>query len=697
MFTKMKKLFVLVVFVLLSCFITAQQEESGLRILAFNTPDSVVLRWAPVKHIQWSRLNRYGYRLERFQMDKESKPRKKGEQIGPDTMRAWPVETWKQRFKPDHLYAPVALQAVHGKTFAASDFKSESAMIRAKSQEGEMRYAFSLFAADMDARVADALALRWVDKTAGADKQVLYRLISLDPMFPDTALVGINRSEPDVMPPVPDTPEAEELEGRIKLRWNTYPEASVYTAYILERSEDNVNWAQLGDLPLVKADPPQALYAEPYLYYTDTSIARNYKPYYYRVSGMSPFAMLSEPSQSIKAMGRDKTAPPNPELGNVKASDGKLILSWKYPDKTPDLAGFLVARSSEQNGELNLLTNSPLPPSTRTYSDDAPDALGENYYVVYAKDTAGNVSASMPAYGFLPDSIAPGRPLKPVGNIDTNGVVTLHWKLGPEPDIQGYRVYFANAVDHEFSIKTPKPLRDTLFKDTITLNTLSKKIYYRIAAVDRNYNHSEVSEILVLEKPDIIPPVEPLFSGYEVSDTAVVLKMIASSSKDVKQHVLYRREAGAEKWNTLITWPRGRMPESYSDRSVAGATYYQYTLVAIDSSGNKSPFSPTADVRVMPRVSKQDIEAIRLSYNSEKREVNLSWKKPVSEVKYYVIYRGKDSKRPSVLTSPAGNATTFSEVLLPGKAHYRYLIKAIYADGGESPMMNAGEIDMSKD
>jgi hypothetical protein len=471
----------------------------------------------------------------------------------------------------------------------------------------------------------------------------------------------------------------------------------VYTAYILERSEDNVNWAQLGDLPLVKADPPQALYAEPYLYYTDTSIVKNYKPYYYRVRGMSPFAMLSEPSQSLRAMGRDKTAPPNPELGNVKASDGKLILSWKYPDKTPDLAGFLVARSSEQNGEFKLLTNSPLQPGARNYTDETPDAMGENYYVVYAKDTAGNISASMPAYGFLPDSIAPAKPLKPSGSIDTNGVVTIHWKLGPEPDIQGYRVYFANAVDHEFSIKTPKPLRDTLFRDTITLKTLSKKIYYRIAAVDRNYNHSEVSEILMLEKPDMIPPVEPLFADYRVSDTAVVLKMIPSSSKDVKQHILYRREAGTEKWNTLISWPRGRMPESYSDRSVAGATYYQYTLMAIDSGGNKSPYSPTADVRVMPSVNKTELQDLKLSYDKDKKEVKITWKKPVSEVKYYVIYRGKDGKRPGALTSPPGNVNTFTETLLSGKSRYHYLIKAIYSDGGESPMMNAGEIDLSKD
>lgn len=676
--------------------ISAQKDDGLLRIIAFNSADSVILRWAPVKHLQWSRLNRYGYRLERFVLDKDSKPRKKGDQIGPDTIKPWTIEKWKQGFKPDHLYAPVALQAVHGKTFAASDFKSESAMIRAKSQEGEMRFAFSLFSADMDGEVANALGLRWVDKGVASDKRVLYRLISLDPEFPDTALVGINRAEQDFLPPAPEAPQADEMEGRIKLRWNTFPEAPVFTAFILERSDDKKTWKAVSDLPLVKADPPQALYNEPYLYYTDTTIAQNYKAYFYRVRGISPFAILSEPSEVISAMGRDKTAPPNPELGNVSAKDGKIILSWKYPQTPSDLSGFLVARATEQNGEYKLLTSTPLFPSARTYTDSSPDVMGENYYVVYAKDTAGNVSASMPAYGFLPDSIAPAKPQKPNGSIDTNGVVTLHWKLGPEADIQGYRVYFANAADHEFSIKTPKPLRDTVFKDTITLNTLTKKIYYKIAAVDRNYNHSDVSEILVLQKPDILPPVEPLFADFTVSDTAVVLKMIASSSNDVKEHVLYKRESGTEKWNTIITWPRGRMPEVFTDKNVSGATYYQYALIAIDSSGNKSPFSPTADVRVMPKVSKMELQNLKLNYEAAKREVKITWTKPAADVNYYVIYRGKNGKRPEVLTSPSGSTPYFSEILLPQNAKYKYLIKAIYSDGGESPMMRAGEVEMKE-
>lgn len=690
----MKKLrFILFIGCLVSNPLNAQDETGQLRMLARNTSDSVVLRWAPTKHLNWLRLNRYGYRLERIILDQDTKPKQQGEQLGPDTLRPWPVEEWKARLPENNRFAPVALQAVHGKTFTASNFKSESAMIRAKSQEGEMRFAFSLLAADLDAQVANALALRYVDKTAGKDKRVLYRLISLDPEFPDTALVGVNRAELDAALPAPDQPQAEELEGRIKLRWQTYPESPVFTAFVLERSEDQISWKSVSDIPLVKADPPQALYQEPYLYCTDTSLAKNYKTYYYRVRGISPFAELSEPSPSLKAMGRDKTPPPNPELGNIKAKDGKLVLSWNYPSTPADLSGFLVARSAEQNGEYKLLTNYPLLPSARSYTDASPDMMGQNYYVVYARDTAGNVSASMPAYGFLPDSIAPGKPQKPSGSIDTNGVVTLHWKLGPEQDIQGYRVYFANAVDHEFSIKTPKPLRDTVFNDTITLNTLSKKIYYRIAAVDRNYNHSEVSELLVLEKPDILPPVEPLFADYRVSDTAVVLTMIPSSSKDVKEHILFRRISGTEPWNAIKTWPRGKMPNAFSDVSVKGPTYYQYTLVAIDSSGNRSKNSPTMDVRVMPKVSKSEIDGIELKFNETKREVIISWKKPNSEVNYYVIYRGKDGKRPSVLTSPAGNLTSFSEVLLPGKTNYQYLIKAIYKDGGESPLMKAGKVE----
>lgn len=695
----MRNILIPIALLLLGFTLKAQTDSSkitqtGISIICRNQADSVVLRWGPSNHVRWSRLNRYGYKLERFVLEKESKGKIKPEKLGPDTLRPWSLDEWKSRFPKEHPYAPVVVQALYGKTFTTSQFQSDVASIRAKSQEGELRHSFALLMADFDARVADGLALRWVDKNAPKGKRIQYRLISLDPQFPDTALVGINREEALDEIPLPSDMEVEELDLSIKLRWNTHPEAPLFSAWWLERSVDGANWNRLSTIPIVKADAPQALYSEPYVYFTDTLIKQNYVPYQYRIIGITPFAELSVPSKVVTAMGRDRNAPPSPEINDPKDVNGKLKISWKYSNPPSDLKGFYIGKSAIINGPFEKTQEAILPANTREWIDENTDVLGENYYVVYAVDTSGNTSASLPAYGFLRDSIAPGKPMKPSGNIDTNGVVRLHWKLGPEKDILGYRVYFANAIDHEFSILTPKPNQDTTFTDTITLNTLSKKIYYKIVAVDRNYNHSKVSEILTLLKPDILPPVEPLFSNFKVSDNSVDLSFIPSSSKDVQTHEIFRAEAGTSNWVKIHSWKKPEIISTYSDKSVKGGTYYQYTILAIDSSGNKSKRSPTVDVRVIPKVSREALSSPQATFNAEKKSIDLSWKKPVAPVKHYVIYRGKSGKRPSSLTSVEGNLTNFSDTSMTGKGTYRYMIRAIYADGGESPFLNFLEVEV---
>lgn len=696
MFINMRKSFFLALwYVLVTCpfsHIEAQTASDGLVVIARNTADSVVLRWAPRKPILWSRANRYGYQVERLVVDKNSKSKVKAELLSGDTLRPWSIEAWKKGFPQSHPYAPVALQAVHGKSFSASNYSSASASIRAQSQEQDLRFSFAVMMADFDGRVADALALRWCDKSAPKDRNILYRVISLDPEYRDTAIVAVDRTSPDAPIPQPDAPQAEGLDLSIKLRWNTYPEAPVFTAYWLERSDDKVNWQKTSAVPLIKADAPTAQFPEPYLYFTDTMIARNYVPVYYRVRGITAFAEVSAASEIIAAMGRDKDAPPSPVMRNPMDSNGTIEILWDYPDAPKDLQGFMIGRAAELNGSYVMLTKEPLPTTARSYIDNSPDAMGENYYVVYARDTAGNISASMPAYGFLRDSLAPGKPSTPAGTIDTNGIVRLHWPLGPEPDIIGYRVYFANALDHEFSVLTPKPSQDTNYVDTITLNTLSKKIYYKIVAVDRNYNHSNPSEVLVLSKPDILPPVSPLLSDFTLADSGVVLTAIPSSSKDVVEHILYRREAENGPWIAIDSWKGMRPSYRLFDRNIKGATYYQYALQAIDSSGNRSELSPTIDVRTVPKISHESLQNLKSNYQVESKKIQLRWNAPLSPVKYYVIYRGKDGKRPVSLTSVDGMLPVFYDSSLVGKGSYRYMIKAIYKDGGESPITAFEEV-----
>jgi fibronectin type 3 domain-containing protein len=100
------------------------------------------------------------------------------------------------------------------------------------------------------------------------------------------------------------------------------------------------------------------------------------------------------------------------------------------------------------------------------------------------------------------------------------------------------------------------------------------------------------------------------------------------------------------------------------------------------------------DVRVVPVVSREALSSAQATFNAEMKSIDLSWKKPANPVKYYVIYRGKSGKRPLSLTSVEGNLNRFSDTSMTGKGTYRYMIRAIYADGGESPFLNFQEMEV---
>jgi hypothetical protein len=420
-------------------------------------------------------------------------------------------------------------------------------------------------------------------------------------------------------------------------------------------------------------------------------LTQNYTSHYYRLIGITSFGELTAPSPVLKTMGRDRTAPPNPIIEPAIDYKGTIKIAWKYPTAPADLKGFAIGKSFSSSGPFQK-QGAILPVNSREWVDEKPEILGGNYYVVYAIDTAGNESESYATYGFLRDSIAPSTPSVPTGTIDTNGIVRLKWKLGPEMDIMGYRVLFSNAPDHEFSMLTPEPLADTTYTDSITLNTLTRKIYYRIAAVDRNFNHSKLSDILTLEKPDLISPVQPLFSNFIVSDSSVFLQIIQSSSTDVSKHLLLRREADNLPWATIANWSKPDSKSSYSDLSVQGGTYYQYALQAVDSAGNKSALSPTVEVKTVPRKNREAIKSGTAVFNVEKKAVDLKWIATTKPVKYYVIYRGKDGNAPISLISVDGKSIGYLDNTWVGKGKYSYLLKAVYTDYGESPYLQFNEV-----
>lgn len=667
---------------LLTLLCTGAQAQA-LGLIARNTSDSIVLRWAPTGHVAWRANNVTGYRVERLLIDENTTRRTKWTPIGADRFVPLTLEQMKSRFAVDHPWAGAVAQLLHGAKGESvpSDLVPASQVADAQRMEWSM----CMLMADMDAGMADALGLRCVDRSIAKDANYLYRVIAMDPTRPDTAVVAVNRAWG--AEPIPHGPliASDEREQEVQLRWEA-PIAGAFSGYWVERSTDGNRWQRMHQRPFIPTSSTGELAG--IIYWSDTTIVANYRPMKYRVLGITPFGEVSNEAPVIIAMGRDRTPPTAAAITEVKDERGKLVVHWEHRDPSPDLKGYLVEKSHASNGAYYPLHRDLLAPGTKRFADTSSFLLGENHYRIAAFDTSGNRMNSNPGYGFLIDSIAPAPPSGLTGRIDSSGAVTVKWRLGKEPDIMGYRVFFANAADHEFNNLTPLPIQDTVFTDTLQVRTLTKRIHYKVVAVDRNYNHSAFSGMLTLERPDLVAPVAPVFKHYNVTDTAVTIDFIGSTSADLKLHRLLRKAPGEETWKEVLVLPASDKRRSWTDRTMSGPAYYSYTMVAIDSAGNSSARAVPLNVRVHQKskhAAAVQVKATRV----DERTVQVSWQKAKGAVHHYVVYRALNDGAMVVMGHVSGSASTYSDIRLAGKGSYTYHVQAVFDDGLSSAVVQA--------
>jgi hypothetical protein len=665
---------------LLGAMTIGSASAQSLRALAFNAKDSIVVRWAPSTVEAWERFNRNGCRIERVDVSTTDLT---AQRLNTDTLKPASLELLKQRLS-QNLFAPIIAQALYGTNMAPNTGDLRAQMDAA--DQVALRWSLCALYADIDPAIANALGYRWVDKDVSGTGYYLYRVITLDPGHPDTAVVAVDREQGvDAIPHGPSL-SAQEKEGSIALRWERDLVYGSFSAYWIERRQNGAAWQRLNNVPFVPMDNKRG--AAPYYTYTDTTIARDYTTYDYRAIGITPFGMVSTEAPVVSAMGRDRTAPASPEMKAVKDENGRLVVHWEQPGLANDLKGFRVEKTHHAQAAYVPLHRELLPPSARQFTDTSTFLIAENHFRVWAVDTAENESVSLSGYGTLVDSIAPAPAMNLRGSIDTAGVVTVHWPLGKENDILGYRVFFANAADHNFNNLSPEPIQDTIFHDTIPLRTLTKHIYYRVVAVDRNFNHSAMSATLMLVKPDVVAPVAPVFERYAVSDSSVVLHFVPSSSNDVARHLLLRRSERDTAWREVTAWYTNEDRRTWADRTVEAPSAYTYVMLALDSAGNTSPRSVPLEVRLNAQPQRPAVGAVFATPMDH--VVHVRWTVPAKPVKHYVIYRSKNGSAGTSIASAPADATTYTDIRVPGKGSYRYAVKAVYADGGSSRIVEMG-------
>lgn len=671
---------------------TNSEPRPNLRLIARSYGDSVVLRWGTTGHTSWKVAGKAGYIIERYEYGAQGKLTKTV--LTPQPLKPLTIDEWKARYRPEDTLAGAAVQALYGKAIPTSEDPFGN-IYEIYLQQRSM-HGIALLLADIAPRLADGLGLRFVDRTVDPKKTYRYRIYSLanDPNQPvDTADVAISISQRE-QPRNITTLTAEEGEQLVVLKWNRLEHLEPFSGYFIERSTDaGRNFSRINQMPFtpLQKDDSSRLSDRPNVDMTEYKVRleTNYQPVQYRVVGIDPFGEVSPNSNVITAMGRDRTPPSAPQMLPIAIVDGRSIkVSWRMDTLEGDVKGFIVGKSEGADGEFEEISEL-LGRDAREYTDLNVRDLPQHYYAVVALDTAGNRVSSVPLLGIFPDSIPPATPRGLAGTVDSNGVVRLRWDANPENDLKGYRVFYANQDDHEYQQLTTDLSQDTTFTDTLTLQTLSEEIYYKVTALDQNYNHSAFTATLTLKKPDIVAPFPPFVSNITPTERSISIQWAASMTDDVVEHTLYRRIEGETNWKSIASI-KNRSVNSFSDSTALMGTLYEYSLDVSDDAGLRSERSNVVSGQLVGASVRSGVQGLVGEFDKAGKRVVVRWN-PATEAAEYYLYKAIGDAEPTLYRSVANVKEFVDTEVFPGNS-YRYAVKVVGSDGKESTLTSTGKI-----
>lgn len=392
-----------------------------------------------------------------------------------------------------------------------------------------------------------------------------YRLATI----PNDKLVGVNIAADGipsfyvfddnfsvVAPPNLEAPEALDVQiintSRIDLSWQ---DVSGEKSYRIERESNNSGiWQQVGTTATSATS------------FSDVSVVLE-NTYAYRVTALND-SLQSAPGTSVPVHFR---VPEIPTLTATTISASKIRLSWTNADLE---TGYTLQRSSGNSGswttvatlDADVVThlNSNLESNTEYhYRISAANGIGDSAYSAMATATTLNQPPTTPYYFSTSTSI---------------GLVSLTWSNVNSED--GYRVErrLHSATDWTSITTTGPNISRYDDRETIPQTTY----VYRIIAYNSAGESSPTSEQTVTTPPLPIPSA-PLNTDALPDDINV---LITWSDSIHEESYLIMRRIGEASWEQVAQLPADTV--SFTDTSVILNTYYNYQVVAINSSGQNT-------------------------------------------------------------------------------------------------------------
>ncbi|MBI3218934.1 MAG: hypothetical protein HYZ44_05455 [Bacteroidetes bacterium] len=664
-------------FVVMSSY--SQQQQHSIKLLAKVKSNSILLRWAPTDPSAWMIGNTNGYYVERYTIARGTTLLKKPEKVilTNEAIKPKALEQWREDASTNR-YSAIAAQAIYGKSFQVKvSNTNDLAQIINQSREQEQRFSFALFAADQSFATARLSALGFLDSSVKTNERYLYRVSSVsgdENLKSDTALFYIGLKD-SVRQTAPINLQAKFADRLVQLRWPRFAVEREYTSFVIERAEAKGEFRRVNTLPLINT----LATVETHFQAMD-SLPQNGIEYSYRIRGMDAFGDMGPESERVAGKGF-KLLNATAAIKSAREKNEAIVINWELSGDRNSITGFSVERSRTVNGIFEMVNKSNLSSTTFTYTDDKP--LSTSYYRIKVLGESGQENFSFPYLAQLTDSVPPAPPKGLRIVIDTLGIAKLTWTPNKESDLLGYRVYRSNFAKSEYSQINKDAFLQASFLDSVNLNRLDSKIYYKLVAVDRRFNPSDFSEPVAVELPDIVPPLPPVIESVRSTSQGVKITWGPSASDDVLFYKLLRRKQAAIKWDTIGTTQKNDSL-IYIDKSLEMGHEYFYALISVDKSKLESPLSTFISGRLINNMPRKSIIEIKAEVDRTQRSITLTWKCNDKNVIKFLVYRAVNDEPFSMYRVVSGKSFSFKDLNLTMGSSNTYRVKAVFFGGLES-------------
>ncbi|MEM9338579.1 MAG: hypothetical protein AAGA66_07600 [Bacteroidota bacterium] len=665
--------------------------QDKIAILARTNETTINLRWAPTSSLVWELANKYGYTVERYTMVRDTQnlsPRNYNLLTSP-VLRPASEATWEPLVEQDD-YAAIVAQAIYGETFELTEsFDKDIFQVAQKTQERDQRFSFALFACDQSFSVAKLSGLGYTDEQVKEGEKYLYKVYANVPqtiLEVDTAVVFVGLGE---QPPLPKIREfkAGFSDKKVVLSWKKTLTDRFYNAFWIEKSTDGGDtYRSISETPIINAYSEEGKGATGTYFKLDT-LELNNQETFYRIRGVNPFGETGPYSDIVSGRGSPTITAHATITYHRVDKEGAASIQWEYPQNQEKLIeGFILKVAKTPKGPFNPVTGQMIPRQERNHTITNPQGTG--YYSIGLLSGGEELNFSFPYLIQLEDSIPPAVPQDVEASISSQGKVAMKWKSNTEDDFWGYRIFRSNFKQSEFSEITTSPISSSLFEDSLSLDNLTEKIYYKVVAVDKRDNRSEASEVIALEKPDVVPPAPPVIRQTKGLESGAYLEWAPSGSKDVMTHRVYRGVRGSSQWELIANVDSLHF---FLDTAVQANQPHLYTVLAVDDAGLES--TPAKPVRVSKKasISKVSYEGFSGRSERENKRVILFWRLEDPEIEEIKVYRSVGDQ-PMSLYRTIGNTEQFTDEQVVQNETYGYQLKAVMKSGLEAGFSERVEV-----